>query len=58
MRLNERSPGLNPLDYWVWGTLKARVFQITVEKNQSALSNLPNRLQEVLDKSGHNEHLL
>ena len=79
VRWNERSPDLNPLDYSVWETLKARVFhtnrpktvndlkmrlhdecnRITLGEIQSALSNLPGRLQGVLDNKGsHNKHLL
>ena len=74
-----RSPDLNPLDYWFWSTLKARVFhtnqpnnlhtlkgriteecsRFTPDEFAVAVSNLPKRLQCVIDvQGGHIEHHL
>ena len=67
-----RSPDINPLDYWFWATLKARVFHRNMPRNlvdlkqriieecdrftpdefAGAVSNLPRRLQCVLDMNG------
>ena len=38
-----RSPDLTPVDYWFWGTLKARVFHYQSPRN---LQQLQNRIQE------------
>ena len=39
-----RSPDLNPLDYWFWGTLKARVFNNDARKD---LMSLKDRINEI-----------
>ena len=34
-----RSPDLNPLDYWFWGTLKARVFHNNAPRDLQTLKS-------------------
>jgi len=34
-----RSSNLNPLDYWFWGTLKARVFHVDSPRTLEELKN-------------------
>ena len=41
-----RSPDLNPLDYWFWGTLKARVFHNNAPRD---LQTLKSRIAEECD---------
>jgi transposase len=74
-----RSPDINPLDFWFWATLKARVFhrdaphtladlkariieecdRFTTDEFAAAVSNLPRRLQCLMDtKGGHIEQCL
>jgi NAD dependent epimerase/dehydratase family enzyme len=42
-----RSPDLSPLDYWLWGTLKARVYH---NNKPATLEELQEKICEEMDK--------